>query len=217
MNSNLKQKYIINKIRINQILTFLIVFIPYVILYKLKISLGISINFIDTRLDIEKKIQVLEFMNFFYILIYPTLSILPFLLLKDSTIKEFKVISLINIFLGMIVLFSFPFICSQLEFIPTNILGELLMFERNVDSCNAAFPSFHVIWSLIGAYFYNKIFPAFRILIKTFFYLIIISTIFVGMHSIADIICSIVIYNFSFVIINYFNRNNQYLKNRNIF
>jgi membrane-associated phospholipid phosphatase len=198
-NFNMNEKNIKYKI-----VAFLTVFIPYIFLYEFKISLGLPNNPIETRMDFEKNIPIFEFSNFFYSSIYPILSILPFLINTNKLLLEFVIISLINITIGMLILYSFPFICSQNSFQPVTYLGKLLVFARSIDSVNTALPSFHVIWSLIGGYFYCIIFKKLKFYIWLYFILIIFSTITVGMHSIADISAAIIVFFISICLLMIF-------------
>ncbi len=187
------------------------VLIPWSILYQTVIFVGSPLHPISTYLSFEDHIPVIEWTELFYLLAYPYVTCLPLILQTKEQIRSFIVTGLMNISIGIYCQFIFPLVAVPREFIPRTILGEILFLERTFDGPNGAFPSFHVSWAFVSAYYYTWRYPQWKFLFYLLSILISVSCITTGMHSILDVIAGIILFflciqreRLWFIIRNYF-------------
>lgn len=170
------------------------VLLPWLILYELVIFIGVSSNSISTYLPFEFAIPVIEWTELFYLLVYPYVVCLPLILQTKQQIRSFIITGLMNICIGIYLQLIFPLIAQPKEFIPTTFLGDILLHERDFDGPSGAFPSFHVSWAFISAYFYTGRFTQLKILFYLLSIFISISCITTGMHSLIDVVGGYVLF-----------------------
>jgi protein-S-isoprenylcysteine O-methyltransferase Ste14 len=174
--------------------TFILLLIPWILLYEIIVFAGLPSKYLSTYFEFEMQIPVIEYTELIYILAYPFIFIFPFLANKKSQLREFILTGLLATFIGIFCFITFPLIAIPRPFEVTNFAGELLNFERLKDGAVAAFPSFHVIWAFIGAYFYSLRFPKQKVIWFIFAVLISLSCITTGMHSIIDVAVGYLVY-----------------------
>jgi PAP2 superfamily len=83
-----------------------------------------------------------------------------------------------------------PLISPHRAFTPSTALGKLLMAERKLDGPGAAFPSYHVLWSLIAADVLVEIWPRWRWLWRLWPVMVGVSCVTTGSHGIVDVIAA---------------------------
>lgn len=179
---------------IERIGAFVSAFAIWAVLYELFIYLGKDVYWIDTMLSFERSWPVLSWMEIFYALTYLFVGACPFVVTTRSHLREFLQSAWWCTAIGMLFFFAFPFYASPRPFEDHSLLGDLLMLERELDGVTAAFPSFHVLWSLLAFVTWTKALPRFRWLWIMVSILIIISCVAVGVHSIADVFTAMVIF-----------------------
>jgi protein-S-isoprenylcysteine O-methyltransferase Ste14 len=173
---------------------YCLVLIPWLILYQIVIFVEIPFNSISTYLSFEYHIPVIEWTELFYLFAYPYVACLPFILQTKQQIRSYIITGLMNIFIGIYLQFIFPFVAVPREFIPTTILGQILLHERDFDAPSGAFPSFHVSWAFISGYYYAGIFPKFNFIFYILSILISVSCVTTGMHSIIDVLAGFILF-----------------------
>jgi len=173
---------------------YCLVLIPWLILYQSIIFIGPSSHSISTYLQFEYNIPVIEWTELFYLFAYPYVILLPLVLQTKQQIRSFMIAGLMNISIGIYLQFILPFVAVPKTFIPTTILGEILLHERDLDGPNGAFPSFHVSWAFLSAYYYTWTYPKFKFLFYILSILISASCITTGMHSIIDVIAGFILF-----------------------
>lgn len=80
-----------------------------------------------------------------------------------------------------------PSLAPRGPFVPEGAAGALLDFERQTNVQTAAFPSYHVIWSIIAAESLASAFPRCRWWWRTWAAVASAACVTTGMHSIADV------------------------------
>jgi membrane-associated phospholipid phosphatase len=168
-------------------------FFPFIVLYLLRIRLGALTYPVNIYFDFEHHIPVIEWTNIFHLSAYVMVACFPFINGNRVLAKSFLRDGNLGVLFGMFLMYFSPFVCPPREFLPETILGDTILFERQLDSIHTAFPSFHVIWSVIVGQYYVKKFVKYRIVIITWVLLIIGSTITTGVHSILDVLVGIII------------------------
>jgi protein-S-isoprenylcysteine O-methyltransferase Ste14 len=174
-------------------ITSILVFGTWLILYELVIFLPISPKSIETFLPFEKQLPVIQWTEIFYIFCYVYALVTPFILSSKSELRNFGIGGLILTLSGIYLQFILPFIAPPKAFEPSNILGELLIWERKYDNSSAAFPSFHVAWAVFSTYYFQKHFPKLSFFWQFLNLSIIISCLTTGMHSILDVIFGLIL------------------------
>ncbi len=165
-----------------------IVFVPWLLLYELLLYTGESSKLISTVLPFEKKLPVIEWTEFFYLLTYPFVALAPFFLRTQRQLRTFVLAGWWTIAAGIFLQFVLPFASPPREFIPQTFFGKLILWERAYDGPAAAFPSFHVMWAFFAAVIFSSSFPKLRVFFFSAAVLIALSCVTTGAHSIADVL-----------------------------
>ncbi|CAF3663678.1 unnamed protein product [Rotaria sp. Silwood1] len=173
---------------------YCLVLIPWLIFYQMIIFIGTPLNSISTYLIFEINIPIIEWTEIFYLLAYPYVVLLPLILQTKQQIRSFILAGLINISIGIYLQIILPFVAVPREFIPTTILGQILLHERDLDGPTGAFPSFHVSWAFLSGYYYSWNFPKLKFIFYILSILISLSCITTGMHSIIDVIAGFLLF-----------------------
>ncbi|HEY9047797.1 MAG TPA: prolipoprotein diacylglyceryl transferase family protein [Ohtaekwangia sp.] len=161
-------------------------FVPWFAMYELFIYMGTDHYYINTVLSFEEHWPVWEWPEAFYASIYFYVGLLPFFLKTRSQLRSFLLLAWWSAGIGIFLFFVLPFYSAPRPFEPKTWLGELILLERAIDGPSAAFPSFHVIWSLVAAVTWSKFIPRWRALWWWLAGMITFSCIATAVHSIAD-------------------------------
>jgi prolipoprotein diacylglyceryltransferase len=82
---------------------------------------------------------------------------------------------------------ALPVIAPPRPFTPQGWLGQLLLFERRLDTPANAFPSYHAFWVLLAMSLYAARMPRARYLWWALGSAVCVSCLTTGMHSLADV------------------------------
>jgi protein-S-isoprenylcysteine O-methyltransferase Ste14 len=170
------------------------VFLPWFLLYELFVYLGVSNYFLDTTFQFEKLWPVWEWAEVPYLSIYLFVGLAPFVQNKKTDLRNFMLVSWLATGGAAFVMFVFPFYASQRPTGSNDFLSELILWERNLDSQAAAFPSFHVIWAFVAAYAWTTSVKKLKWVWWSLAIMIALSCIATGNHSIADVIAGWVVF-----------------------
>lgn len=173
---------------------YILVIIPWLILYQLMIIIGNPENPRITYLPFESNIPVFEFTAIFYLMTYPLVIILPILIKTKKYIRNFMVSSLLAIGFGYFLNIIFPFIAPLKPFAASSIWGKLLEFERLYHASFLTFPAFPVIWVCIASSIYVRRFPSLKAVWILISVLVLLSCITTGMYSIIDVMSGYLIF-----------------------
>ncbi|CAF4179190.1 unnamed protein product [Adineta steineri] len=167
---------------------YCLVFLPWLIFYEILLFIGPPSYSVSTYFEFENNIPVIEWTELFYLLTYPYVLFLPLILQTKQQVRSFILDSLMNMSIGIYLQFILPFIAPPKQFIPKTILGQVLLYERSFDGPGCAFPSFHVSWAFLSAYYYSWIYSKYNFIFYILSILISVSCITTGMHSIIDVV-----------------------------
>jgi len=177
-----------------RISAYLLVFIPWILIYESFIYLGIPKDAIVTNFSFEGNLPVWEFSEIFYLLPYLLALLIPLVIRTNKLLRNFITdLWFATLFVGLVYL-VFPFIVKQRDFIPHSLFGNIIMFERQLDGETCALPSFHVIWAFIFARYVTRSTKNFIWLWYILAALISVSCITTGNHSIPDVIAGFCTY-----------------------
>lgn len=172
----------------------ILVFLPWLLLYYLLILLGDSTRFEAFYLPGEAAWPVWEWTEGIYFITYPFVVLTPLFLPTSKLLRQFVVLSFWLIGVGIYFCYVLPCHAPPRPFIPTGILGELLLWERGMDGPVCAIPSFHVMWALAAAVFWSKVFPRFKVFWWGLALAISISCCTAGNHLVIDLIAGAVVF-----------------------
>lgn len=167
---------------------YVLVLVPWLVLFGLIAGLGEPPDAISTYLPGEDDWPVLQWTESIYVSVYIAVVVAPFLARNGSSLRRFAVRGLLGSAIVFPLYLVLPFVCVQRAFFPTSMLGELLLFERSLDSSREAFPSFHVIWAAFSAGLFAERWPRARFLVGAWLAAVAVSCVTTGMHSVADVV-----------------------------
>ncbi len=167
------------------------VFVPWFILYELFVYLGVANYFSDTTFWFEKSWPVLEWAEIPYLSIYFFVALAPFVQKNRSDLRNFMITSWWATGVGSFLLFVLPFYASQRPVGDVSFLNNLIVWERNLDTQAAAFPSFHVIWAFVAASAWAATYQKWKWIWWAWALVIAFSCCATGNHSIADVIAGV--------------------------
>jgi membrane-associated phospholipid phosphatase/protein-S-isoprenylcysteine O-methyltransferase Ste14 len=171
-----------------RISVYCLVLLPWLMLYEAVAMLGIPADAIVGLLPFEKHLPVYEWTELFYGGTYLFVFLVPIIATSARSLREFSIAGLIATSLVILLFVVLPVTAPPREFVPHGVFGQLMMWERRLDTPAAAFPSFHVIWAFLAARAFSGAFPKMRMLWWLCASLISASCVTTGMHSIADIL-----------------------------
>jgi protein-S-isoprenylcysteine O-methyltransferase Ste14 len=199
-----------------RISAYLLVFIPWLIVYEAFIYAGIPEDAIPTSLPFEKNWPVWEFSEIFYSLTYVFALLIPLVIKTKVQLRSFITDLWFAIIIVGIIYLVFPFIVKQRDFIPQTFLGDIIQFERVKDGETCALPSFHVIWAFIAAMYFSRSIMHFNWIWYILAIIISVSCLTTGNHSVSDVIagfCIFLIIINKHKIWNYIRRQSEHLAN----
>jgi hypothetical protein len=156
--------------------------------------LGIPPDAVEAYLPFERGWPVFEWTEAVYGSVYVLVVGAVFAANTRTALRRFAVTGLIATAGVTLVYLTVPLIAPPRPFEPQTILGRALMGERAMSHTVAAFPAFHVIWSLIAAEAWASRGRPTAVLVWAWAILISLSCITTGMHAIADVVAAIAVF-----------------------
>lgn len=166
---------------------YALVLLPWLALYEAVRALGIPAGAITLYLPFERHLPVMEWTEVFYGATYLFVFLAPLAAASARSLKEFSVAGLLATGAGTLMFLIIPVTAPPRDFIPRGFPGQLLQWERALDTPAAAFPSFHVIWAILAARVWADAFPAWKMLWWGCAGLISLGCVTTGTHAIADV------------------------------
>jgi protein-S-isoprenylcysteine O-methyltransferase Ste14 len=166
---------------------YLLVLIPWLILYEAVRALGAPPDARIAHLPFEARLPVLEWTEIFYFSIYPLTCAAPFVAGSRRDLRRFSIRGLVAMAVVFPLYLAVPLIAPPRPFTPHCPLGALLVWERAIDTPAAAFPSFHVIWALLAAEAFAGRMPRLKWLWRGWAVLVSASCVTTGNHAVVDV------------------------------
>ena len=173
---------------------YLLVLLPWLTLYEAVVVLGAPPDAVGVYLPFEVNLPVYEWTEIIYASTYIFVLVAPLFARSRRDLYQFSVSGLISTGAIILLFLVIPIVSSPRPFEPQSVLGSLLMFERSKDTAAAAFPSFHVVWTLLAARVYVGRMPSLRIVWWGWAVLISVSCVTTGMHALADVLSAFVVF-----------------------
>jgi protein-S-isoprenylcysteine O-methyltransferase Ste14 len=130
---------------------YLTVLLPWVVLYEACVFKGIPSDAGSTAMAADHLIPFVPWTEAIYATPYFVVAALPFLLRTHRQLREFTRLALISFVIVFPILFFVPLVTGLSLPEVTGPWASLVRLERRMDSSACAFPSYHVIWTLIAA------------------------------------------------------------------
>jgi membrane-associated phospholipid phosphatase len=177
---------------------FPFVFIPWLILYEFVVHLGPQPGSFETYLPGEVNWPIWQWTEILYVSPYFLVTLAPFVVTTNRALRRFILAAWIMTAIIDFIFLSVPAIAPFRPFHPTGILGQMMLEDRWADLNNgtAAFPSFHVVWSFLGALAWSSRMPRWKWLWLAWAAAVSASCIFTGMHSLLDVIAGFCVFLF---------------------
>ncbi len=165
----------------------------WVALYEALALIPVPAGSAVTYFPFEMQWPVIEWSEPFYAATYIVVGLTPFIAATRSSLRRFALHGWIADGLMILFFVGIPLVAPPRPFVPSGIFGELLAFERAIDTKANAFPSYHVIWILLSIACYHERFPRARWFWWTLGAAMILSCLTTGQHALIDVLAGLVI------------------------
>ena len=150
---------------------------------------------IETWLSWERRAEVHVWTEWIYAAAYPLAAFAPLLAPTRRTLRRFQIAALLGTLVGCWLFLAFPLITTPRPFNGDGPAAWMLA-QEHADGlgARAAWPSFHVFWALLCAWFIAQRRGAWRWLGWTIGAAITFSTWTTGMHGLSDIASGVALF-----------------------
>ena len=171
-----------------------LVLLPWLAMYEVRDAMGMPRDGVVTYLAVELAWPVLAWSEAIYAACYALVIVPPLIATRQRDLREYALSAWLATAIAGLMYATIPLIAPGRPFVAHTGLGDLLMYERVLDTSFRAFPSFHVTWALIGARLLAHRGRAWAIAAWTLAALITLSCVTTGQHSIADVLAGLALY-----------------------
>ncbi|UCD25786.1 MAG: prolipoprotein diacylglyceryl transferase [Gemmatimonadota bacterium] len=178
----------------DRVSVFLLVLVPWSIAFEAVYRFGVPADAVEAYFAFERAWPVLEWTEAIYGSVYVLVLSALIVARTKSALRHLSITALIATAVVTLVYVTVPLIAPPRPFEPQTVLGHALMFERAMSHTVAAFPAFHVIWSLIAAEAWANRSRMSGVFAWTWAVLIAVSCVTTGMHALADIVAAVLVY-----------------------
>jgi len=175
----------------DRLAAYVLVGLPWAVAFQAVCTLGIPSFTVVATLPFERAWPVLEWTAGIYESVYVFVLVTPFVVRTRRALRDVCVMGLLATAAVTFVYVTVPVIAPARPFEPRTIFGDALVIELTACDSVAAFPSFHVIWSLIAAYGWAGRSPAWGVAAWIWAAAIAITCVTTGMHAVADIAAAV--------------------------
>ncbi len=172
---------------------------PWAIVYFAVQAQGRPPDAFHLGFSFERDWPVVQWHELFYASTYVFVPLTPFLIHTRAGLRRFALTGIVATVVVGLVWVTIPVVASNRPFTPAGALGSLLAFEQSVSRGVAAFPAFHVLWSLIAAdaWASNVSSPASRawgMIGWSWALLIGVSCLTTGMHTVPEVAAAVALF-----------------------
>jgi len=174
---------------------FLFLFIPWLLVYESVTYRGPLPGAFETYLPGEKW-PIWQWTEILYVSPYLLVTLAPLVAPTNRVLKRFIISAYLASGFVFFLFFTLPALALPRPFEPVGILGRMMVLDRELDRNNgtAAFPSFHVVWSFLGAAVWVQRMPRCRHLWWLWAVLVSASCLTTGVHAIVDLVAGFVVF-----------------------
>jgi prolipoprotein diacylglyceryltransferase/protein-S-isoprenylcysteine O-methyltransferase Ste14 len=175
------------------------VFIPWLIAYFGVQALGRPADAFETALPFERSWPVWQWTEALYASAYLLIPLTPLLVRTSRDLRRFSLQGLIGTVMITLCWLAIPVVAANRAFVPAHAIGQFLAFEQHSSTGVAAFPAFHVLWSLLSAQALAANTLAgrgrwWRRLAWTWAVLVSLSCLSTGAHTVVEVIAALLVY-----------------------
>lgn len=176
----------------HRLATYVLVGLPWAVAFEAVCALGIPSLALVATLPFERTWPVLEWTAWSYESVYVFVLVTPFVVRTQRGLRDVSVMGLIATAAVTFFYVTVPVTSPPRQFEPRTIFGDALRLDLALCANVAAFPSFHVIWSMIAAHGWAKRSRAWGIAGWIWSVWIAITCVTTGMHATADVAAAVV-------------------------
>jgi len=173
---------------------YLLVLLPWLLSWSAVQLLGVPPDAFSLELPLDRRLPVLEWTWLVYASTYVAVALLPLVLATRSELRRLSVTALLATFIVLVIWLTLPVVYSPRPFTPGTLAGRLLAADRQWCTGMAAFPAFHVLWTLITAAALARHRPRSRWWFWLWAALVTISCATTGMHGVLDLVAALLLY-----------------------
>jgi len=174
----------------DRLAVYLFVLLPWLVLYEAVIAMGPPRGTVSTVLPFEQRLPVLEWSEIIYATAYVLTPLAPLFARTRNDLRSFSVRGLAAMLVAFPLYLTIPLIAPPRPFTPHTVFGHMLRWEQTMDRNRpvAAFPSFHVIWTLLAAEVFARRWPRLVWLFYGWALLVAASCVTTGQHPMVDVL-----------------------------
>jgi protein-S-isoprenylcysteine O-methyltransferase Ste14 len=182
-----------------RVAVFLWVFVPWLGTYYAVQALGRPVDAFGTQLSFERGLPILQWTELLYASAYLFIPLTALLIRTRHTLRRFAIQSALATVVVALLWLVIPVVAVNRGFEPSGMWGRLLAWEQTHSRGVAAFPAFHVLWTLLAADGWTANARAtgrrgWKWIGWTWAALITASCITTGMHTMMDVVAAIALY-----------------------
>ncbi len=171
-----------------------LVLLPWLVAYEAVVFLGAPPDAVEAFLPFERSWPVLVWTEWIYASVYPFVLLVPLSIGSRPALRWFALRGLLATGVVTFLYLVIPLVAPPRPFIGGGLAGEVLAWERSMAHTVAAFPSFHLVWTLLAAEAWSRAHPKIRVPAWTLALFIAVSCVTTGMHALADLAAAVVVW-----------------------
>ena len=175
---------------------FALVFLPWAAAYEAVFRLGVPPDAIEGFLPVERDWPVWVWTEAFYASVYIFVLTVPFVARTTGVLRHFALTGLVATAVVTLIYLTVPVVAPPRPFVVEGLLGRMLEFERAMSHTVAAFPAFHVIWTLTAAEAWTRTVPRFSAAPWLWALAVTVSCVTTGMHALVDVLLAAALWPF---------------------
>jgi hypothetical protein len=173
---------------------YLLALLPWLVLYEVVQALGRPAHPLFLDLPFERRWPVIEWTEAVYASAYLFVPLVPLLAHSRRALRRYALMGLLGTVVVGLCWFTIPVVAAPRPFEAHSWLGRLLLWERSTSVHVAAFPSFHVLWAMIGADTLGMRSRLLGTIGWTWATLITVSCVTAGQHALADLLAGALLF-----------------------
>ena len=127
------------------------ILIPWLLTWAAAQIIGPAPDAFETLWPFERRWPVWQWTELLYVSAYLFVPLTVLLSASQRALRRLALGGGYATLVAALCWFTIPAVAANRDFVPTNVLGELLTFQQRWSTGAAAFPSFHALWAMLVA------------------------------------------------------------------